>query len=271
MEFAVDLPVYAGPMELLLFLVRRHELDLTTIHLAKLASQFADYLEVLSELDLDSVGEFLEIASMLIELKAKQMLPSEEKENASQEDQVLDDSSEQLVSRLVQYKQLRDMASILDDESRRCQMRYPRLAIDLSAPAKDPSEQPIADLEIWDLVSAFGRILRENRMVASTTVIYDDTPIHSHMKNIHQRILHENRIELQSLFPLRAHKSTLVGMFLATLELTRHHGVMAEQTYDGSSIYLVRGTQFQETLTVAEVENLASDAIERSNLPIRPR
>ncbi len=152
------------------------------------------------------------------------------------------------------------------------------MAIEILAARKRPSftqkwadEQPIADLEIWDLVSAFGRILRENRQVATTTVVYDDTPIHVHMQRIHQRILEQKEIELQSLFEIRAHKSTLVAMFLATLELTRHHGVVALQRKANGPIFIGRGPEFQEVLAVAEVHNLDNSAIDRSNLPVRPR
>lgn len=272
MDFAVDLSVFAGPLDLLLFLVRRNELDLTTIRLSSIAKQYLEYIEVLIEIDLDGVGEFLDVSSLLLEMKAKQMLPTPEKSgDESEEDRVLAEDSQQLVGRLMQYKQFRDLAAMMEDESRRWQMRYPRLSVDLTPPPRDPGQEPIADLEIWDLVSAFGRVLRENRQVAQATIVYDDTPIHIHMKNIHARIIHEKRIELQALFPMRAHKSTLVAMFLATLELTRHHGVMAEQGYDGTSIYLVRGERFTEALDVAEVDNLAAAAIENSNLPVRPR
>ncbi len=115
----------------------------------------------------------------------------------------------------MQYKQLRDLASILDEESRRCQMRLPRLAVDFERTPKDPTQQPIADLEIWDLVSAFGRVLRENRQVAHATITYDDTPIHTHMKEHPSPHSVGASSRLQAIFPIRAHKSTLVAMFLA--------------------------------------------------------
>ena len=270
MDFHVDVGQYAGPLDLLLFLVKREEIDLSTIRLAKLTEQFRSYIEVLVEINVDDVGEFLEMASVLIELKSKLLLPTESKADESDE-VVLEDPADQLVQRLVQYKRYRDAASLLDEQSRRWQLRYSRLANDLPTRRNTADEQPIADLEIWDLVSAFGRILRENRQVASTTVVYDDTPIHVHMQRIHQRILDQGEIELQSLFEIRAHKSTLVAMFLATLELTRHHGVVAIQRQATGPIYIGRGPAFQEDLSVHEVHNLDNSAIDRSNLPIRPR
>ncbi|MFO0925251.1 MAG: segregation/condensation protein A [Pirellulales bacterium] len=269
-DFAVDLQAYAGPLDLLLFLVRKDELDLTVISLSRIVGQFIEFIDVIQAIDIDGVGEFVETASILIEMKAKLVLPHEGPIEESEEPPI-EETSDQLVQRLIQYKRYRDAASLLDEQSRRWQMRYSRLANDLPVRKNDPTEQPIADLEIWDLVSAFGRILRENRVIATSNVIYDETPIHVHMQSIHRRLCHERRIELQSLFPMRAHKSTLVAMFLASLELTRHHGVLAQQEQDGSSIWLVPGPAFQEELDVAEVHSLSNAQIERSNLPSRPR
>ena len=270
MAFAVDLSCYAGPIDLLLFLIRREEFDVSVVSLSQLTHQFLDYLEVLQELDMDGVGDFLEIASILIEMKAKEVLPTDPVPT-EEEDAVLEDPADQLVQRLIQYKRYRDAAVILDEQSRRWQMRYARLADDLPTRRNDPSEQPIADLEIWDLVSAFGRVLRENRPVAPANVIYDETPIHLHMQRIHAKLKNEKKLELQELFPMGAHKSHLVGLFLATLELTRHHGVLAQQAGDGGAIVLVPGPAFVVDLEVAEIDNLDSEKIARSNMPIRPR
>ncbi len=130
MDFHVDVGQYAGPLDLLLFLVKREELDLSSIRLAKLTEQFQSYLEVLVEINVDDVGEFLEMASVLIEMKLKLLLPTDAKPEESEE-AVLEDPADQLVERLVQYKRYRDAASILDEQSRRWQLRYSRLANDL--------------------------------------------------------------------------------------------------------------------------------------------
>ena len=142
MTFSVDTDIYSGPLELLLHLVRREELPLAEISLHALTEQYLTYLEVLSELDLDDVAEFLEVASILIELKAKQAVPTAEVAPADDE-QAIDDPSDQLVQRLIEYKRIRDAASLLDENSRRWQLRYTRLANDLPARRLDPGTQPI--------------------------------------------------------------------------------------------------------------------------------
>jgi segregation and condensation protein A len=170
----------------------------------------------------------------------------------------------------LQYKEIRDAASILEEMGQRWQLRYTRLADDLPNRRVDLGDQPIVDLEIWDLVSAFGRIMRESAGPPITEVIYDDTPIHVYMQRIHSRLKDESRIGLIDLIPGSVHKSSLIGWFLATLELTRHHGAALEQDEHGD-IFIVRTESYTEQLNVNEVDNYNTETPEAEKLPIRPR
>ena len=270
MEFQVELDLYSGPLELLLYLVRRDEVPLSSLSLSKLTEQYLSYIEVLGELDLDGVAEFLEVASLLIEMKAKQALPSTEA-SVIEDENALEDPADQLVMRLLEYKRIRDAASILEEQGRKWQLRYGRLTDDLPARGHAPDEQPIQDLEVWDLVSAFGRILRERMPPPTENVVYDETPIHVHMERIHGIVYRQRRVELSSLFEPRMHKSTLVGLFLATLELARHYGLSTEQSDPGQPLYLVAGEGFSEEIDVHRIDNLSVEKIARSNMPVMPR
>lgn len=268
MSFRIELPAYRGPLDLLLFLVRRQELDITTMSLTRVVDQFIAHLEILQELDLTGAADFLDLASTLVELKSQAVLPRPAEE---EDEAMVDDPQEQLVQRLLEYKQVRDAASVLDEMSDRWQRRFPRLADSLPARHVDPGSQPIADLELWDLVSAFGRIMREAKGPPPTEVIYDDTPIHVYMQRLHARLLESDRVPLIDMIEGGMHKSALIGLFLAMLELTRHHGCAAEQSPDGGDILIVRGSRFSASLNVNEVDNYDAGQIESSNLPIRPR
>jgi segregation and condensation protein A len=271
MSFAIDLPIYAGPLDLLLYLVRREELEISDISMSRIVNQFCDSLEMLREIDLDDVGEFVEVASQLIELKAKHILPAEPDMAQDVEELLPDEPASELVHRLVLYQRYRDVASMLDERSRMWQLRYARLTSDLPARRHDPTEQPIAELEVWDLVSAFGRILRARQPEPADNVIYDDTPIHIYMQRIHERILDEGRVELQSLFEPGYHKSTLVALFLASLELSRHYGVRTFQSDERGSLWLTAGDGFSQNLVIAQVSDVEADSLARSNLEFRPR
>ena len=267
LNFRINLPAYRGPIDLLLYLVRRHEVSLTEMPISKIVQQYLDYIEVLKELDLGDVGDFVDLASTLVELKSQAVLPKIEEETEEEE---MIESQEELVERLLQYKEIRDAAAVLDEMGTRWQQRYERLSDDLPARRLDLGDQPLADLEIWDLVSAFGRIMREASGPPATEVVYDDTPIHVYMQQIHHRLRDENRVPLMDMVTGGIHKSSLIGWFLATLELTRHHGAAVEQDTHGD-IFVVRTQLYSENLNVNEVDNYDASEFQAVNMPGQPR
>lgn len=267
MTFRIDLPIYRGPIDLLLYLVRRQELSLSEMSLAKVVGQYIEYMDVLQELDLGEVGEFLDLAATLVEMKSQAVLPKIEEDDA---EEVIEDSHDELVHKLLEYKEIRDAASVLDEMSTRWQTRFERLSDDLPSRRNDPADQPIVELEIWDLVSAFGRIMREAAGPPATEVIYDETPIHVYMQRIHQSLAQRERVQLVDLVEPGQHKSAYIGWFLAMLELTRHHGAAVAENESGD-IEVVRTEHYRAELNVNEVDNYASEAIDKSNMPIRMR
>lgn len=268
MGFRIELPAYRGPLDLLLYLVRRQEIPLSELSLAQVVDQYLEYLEVLEALDLTEVGDFIDLASALVEIKSQAVLPKVVEEE--DDDEAIEDPEEELVERLLQYKQIRDAAAILEEMGDRWQLRYERLCDDLPQRRIDPGDQPIVDLEIWDLVSAFGRIMREAAGPPATEVIYDETPIHVYMQQIHDQLCRQPKLPLIDLLTGGSHKSALIGWFLATLELTRHHGAAVEQDEHGD-IFVVRTEQFRSDLNVAEVDNYSAEAMDSSSMPFRMR
>ena len=223
-DFRVDLNMFRGPLDLLLYLVRKHEVEIIDIPIATITDQYLEYLAVIEQLDVDAVGDFLAMASMLIEIKSQQVLP---RSDEIQEE--MEDPRQELVRRLLEYKKYRDAASILEERSRSWQQHYARLSTDLPAHERDLSGEPIQEIELWDLVSAFGRIMRETEAARPSSIVYDDTPIHVHMSRVHARLMKLGRLSFYDLFDPTMHKSKLVGIFLAVLELVRHHHVRVEQ------------------------------------------
>jgi segregation and condensation protein A len=119
---------------------------------------------------------------------------------------------------------------LLEERAREWQLRFERRVNDLDDGPRDPAEQPIHDVELWDLVSAFSRVMKQQATAAKTTKIrYDDTPIEVHMSRIEERLATEGRLAFASLFEPGMHRSRMVGLFLALLELIRHHRARAEQ------------------------------------------
>lgn len=237
MDFRVDLDLFRGPLDLLLYLVRKHELDVVDIRIAVVTEQYLEYIALLEQINVDAVGDFLDMASLLIELKSRAALPSEEEVEAE-----LEDPRQELVRRLLEYKQYRDAASMLEERSREWGERFPRLANDLPARQLSPELQPIQEVELWDLVSAFGRVLKAKNAVAGPESIrYDETPIHVYMQRIDDRIRRDRRVSFTAFFESSVHKTKLVGMFLAVLELVRHQHARAAQQALFGEIWLEPG------------------------------
>jgi segregation and condensation protein A len=250
MDFLVDLEIFRGPLDLLLYLVRKHEVEITEIPIAPITDQFLEYLAVLEQLDVDAVGDFLEVASTLVEIKSRMVLPrSEEIEDP------LEDPRRELVERLLEYKRFKDAATILEERSRDWQQRYPRLANDLAERGRQPADEPIREVELWDLVSAFGRILREKEAAKPSSIVYDDTPIHVYMARIHAELLERGQLAFSELFRPHRHKSTVVGIFLAILELVRHHHARVEQNDLYGEIWILPGSHPAGPLNLTVVDD----------------
>jgi segregation and condensation protein A len=239
LRFRVELDSYCGPVDLLLYLVRQHELDVANLAIAAIADQFLQYIAVLQQIDVNAVGDFLDIASSLIEIKSRLVLPGEE-EVADE----LEDPRQELVRRLLEYKQYRDAASMLEERGRQWSERFARSVDDVPDRSLAPNEQPIRQVELWDLVSAFGRVLKGQHAASRPENIrYDETPIHIYMQRIDARVRRDGRVAFTDFFDSAVHKTALVGMFLAVLELVRHQHLRAGQPELFGEIWLEPGDE----------------------------
>jgi len=235
-NFRVDVDVFRGPMDLLLYLVRKHEVDIIDIPVALIADQFLAHVTVIEQIDVNAVGDFLELASTLLEIKSRMVLPHQD-----EVEEAIEDPRKDLVKQLLEYRKFKEAASMLEERSRAWQERFPRLSLDSPEKVRSVGDEPIRETELWDLVSAFGRIMRDRQQAVGANIVYDDTPIHVFMERIQDRLNVDGRVAMGDLFQVAMHKSTLVGVFLAILELVRHHSVQAEQTQLFGEIYLVPG------------------------------
>jgi segregation and condensation protein A len=224
MELQFNLEKFRGPLDLLLFLVKRHEVDIFDIPIAQITEQFVEYVNALRQIDVEAAGEFLVMAATLMEIKSKMLLPPVAEPNAAPEE----DPRAELVKQLVEYRRFKDAAALLECRAEEQIGRLPRLAQEEQAAPGGPP--PLRPLELWDLVSAFGRIMREAESLQSTPIIVDDTPQHVYAAQVTARLLQHGRCTFRDLFPPPFTRSRLVGLFLAVLELMRRHRIWIEQS-----------------------------------------
>ena len=223
MEYKVELTTFRGPLDLLLFLVKQNEVDLYDIPIATITAQFLAYLNVLQVIDVEAAGEFLVMAAGLMEIKSKMMLPRSETEAKQEEDPRLE-----LVKQLLEYKKYKEAAALLDEQAQRQHSRLARLPFELPTPT-DLAQQPLRKVELWDLVSAFGRLMRETVSLQPSHISIDETPMQVHIDRIVGLIQERGRVSLSEIFTPPHTRGRLLGLFLATLELIKSRTIWCEQ------------------------------------------
>jgi len=223
MEYNVQLETFHGPLDLLLYLVKRHEVDVCDIPIARVAEQFLEYLNVLQLIDVEWAGDFLVMAATLMEIKSKMLLPRSEEEQTEEDDPRLE-----LVKQLIEYKKYKEAAALLEEQAEKQLARLPRLPLEMPQPL-DPAQQPLRRVELWDLVSAFGRLMRETNALKPRQIVMDETPIHVHMERILDLLGQKQRTPFTEIFGPPHSRGRLLGLFLATLELMKANKIQVEQ------------------------------------------
>ena len=228
--------LFTGPLDLLLYLVRRNELSIIELRIARITQQFQEFLNVLEFIDIDLAGDFVVMASTLAEIKSREVLPQPEQE---EEPTIDEDPRGELIQQLLEYKRFKDASTALEDRAAEWQERYPRLSDDRPSAGKDPSADRIKEVELWDLVSAFARVVERQVIDEETSIRYDDTPISVYIQQIGDLVRKEQRVAFTALFEETTLRSKVVGMFLAVLELLRSHSFRAEQEEEYGEIWIL--------------------------------
>ncbi|MEE9212761.1 MAG: segregation/condensation protein A [Phycisphaeraceae bacterium] len=248
-DYRVELEAYSGPLDLLLFLVKRHEVDLYDIPIAQLTEQYLDHLKFIQQIDVERAGEFLVMAATLLEIKSRMLLPRAGVEGEGADDAAADvlnetDPRYDLVQQLLAYKRFKDAAMALDERRQDWLARFAYHPARHDAATDDaqtapPIEFDLEDAQVFDLCAAFARILESIGESAHHEVVYDDTPIALHAEDILDRLERDGvngSMTLQDIFVGRDSRSEMIGLFLAVLELVRQRKVRVVQDHAGAEI-----------------------------------
>jgi len=228
--YRVQLDVFSGPLDLLLYLVRRDELDIQDIPIARVTEQYLEYVKLLEVLDPNAAGEFLVLASTLIELKSRALLPSPPLEADDEDPQKV------LVRQLLEYKRFKDAADSLRSAADERAKRYVRRPAELPA---DLEGVELEEVQAWDLLSAFGKVMSSiGRGPGVADIRYDETPVEEYIDVILDRLARESPTTFYGLFAQPSDRTEIIGLFLALLELIRTERIRAEQDTAFGTIYL---------------------------------
>ncbi|MHC4542437.1 MAG: segregation and condensation protein A [Planctomycetota bacterium] len=235
-DYRVNLDIFAGPLDLLLYLVRKEEVDIYDIPIATITDQYIRYIELLKSLDIDLAGDFLVMAATLMQIKSAMLLPQAEPETFQDED--LSDPRTELVRQLLEYKRFKDAANLLNAAADEQHERYPRpgTLVDRLKPDAEP-EFDIEQVSIWDLLEAFDSVCKAIGTGSAIGHIQDDTPIDLYQIEILHRLQTEGPMTFERIFESRTNRVVMIGLFLALLELIRERLIWAEQPAQ-STVYL---------------------------------
>lgn len=274
-DYRVNLEIFAGPLDLLLYLVRKEEVDIYDIPIAKITDQYIRYIELLKSLDIDLAGDFLVMAATLMQIKSAMLLPKAEPDQMQDDD--LSDPRKELIRQLLEYKKFKDAANLLNAAADEQKERFPRpgTIIEQLKPDAEP-EIDIEQVSIWDLLEAFDTICKATGNVRDISSIKDDTPIDLYQIEILHRLQTEGPMTFERIFESRTSRFMMVGLFLALLELIREKLAWVEQASD-SSIYVRSLTEepaeqaVQNAILASEVDSEQSDQAEyteQQSIPI---
>ncbi len=253
-DWLVRLPAFQGPLDLLLFLVRRAEVDIHDIEIHTLTDRYLEYVRHISKVDIDLAGEFLVMAATLVEIKSRSLTPAAPTEYGDSGAATTpgEDPKAELIRQLLAYQKFRTAAEVLDARRRDFSLRAAARVragsieatqtpdanaedgslIDGESSNAEPEDWELEDLHLGDLYSAFERIAAsiDITRIGDHMVEYDDTPISLHQEDLVDRLTRTNagKLTLTSVFEGRTH-SERIGLFLAMLELVRQGRVRVRQ------------------------------------------
>ena len=229
-DYKVNLEVFEGPLDLLLYLIRREELDIYDIPIEKVTKAYMEYLSLMRELNLDVAGEFVVMAATLMVIKSRMLLPVDRRSTGEDSDEEWVDPRLDLVRQLVEYKKFKDAAGrlaefeVLHSES----FDYGGGRPKFEKTAQD-ARGALGDLDVFDLLTAFQEVLARAAEAPVGELKGVRWSVPEKMDFVLGRVRAEGQVSFSSLFTENSPRGEVIVTFLALLELLRQHRVVVYQ------------------------------------------
>lgn len=217
--YQVKLEAFTGPMDLLLHLIRKHQINIYDIPIALITQQYLEYLSLMKTLNLSLAGEFLVMAATLLYIKSRTLLPKEEK--AETEDEEGLDPRTELVRQLVEYERFKEAAGTLVARERIWRESFPRDPLPLPVEAVEEEDIATDDLQLFDLLSAFQEVLDRAPTDQFVELTREAWTVQDRIQVILERLESESTIPFEGLFDQHWSRPLVIVTFLALLELVR--------------------------------------------------
>ncbi|TLS35641.1 segregation/condensation protein A [Pseudalkalibacillus caeni] len=243
MQYNVKIDAFEGPLDLLLHLINKYEIDIYDIPVSQITDQYMNYIHTMQELELDVASEYLVMAATLLAIKSKMLLPKREEEwfDSQLDLDMEEDPREDLINQLIEYKKYKHAAKELKERENDRSLIFGREPADLSAYDTNEKEQStsIGDVTLYDMLSAFQRMFSKKKAIKprKTTIQTTDIPIGKRMDEIMDRLSKKGNQRFADLFPSQE-RGHIVVTFLALLELMKKTKIHCRQEGNFSDIII---------------------------------
>ncbi|WP_078380121.1 segregation/condensation protein A [Sutcliffiella halmapala] len=243
-EYNVKVEAFEGPLDLLLHLINRLEIDIYDIPVAQITEQYLFYIHTMKELQLDVASEYLVMAATLLEIKSKMLLPKHEEEIVIEDEEFgefEEDPREELMNRLIEYRKYKEAADDLKELEEERSHIYTKPPSDLSALVKNVEPEEVKlDVSLYDMLGALQKLMRRKKLQKplQTRITRQEIPIEKRMEELIEDLRNfKGRKHFFDLFP-ESSKEYIVVTFLAILELLKKNTILLEQENNFSDIYV---------------------------------
>ncbi|RMD95617.1 MAG: hypothetical protein D6813_00020 [Calditrichaeota bacterium] len=234
MPYKVQLKTFEGPLDLLLYLIRKNEVDIYDIPVAEITRQYLEYLEVIKLLDLDNAGDFILMAATLIRIKAQMLMPRPEMEEEEEED-----PRAELVRRLLEYKRFKEVAqslSKLEKQERNYFIKSTR-EFDFEI-VENEEENPFGEVTLFDLMSVFKEVMKKLPEHTHYTVEQIPVTLEDQAEFIMQVLEEKSQVLFSELLSLIKERLILIVTFIALLELVKNKRIQLTQNEPFADIWI---------------------------------
>lgn len=252
MKYKIKLPYFEGPLDLLLFFIKRDELNIYDIPIAKITKDFLEYINLMQMLDLEIASEFILMASTLMQIKARMLLPKPKTEDENEEE----DPRTELVKQLIEYKKFKELAGELERMEDEASKIYYRQYF--KHDAKDYHDENdmyefLKDVSLFDLLSAFKKAFENARERKFHEIEAQNYKIEDEMENIMDRLKLKNKLSFNEILENYKEKIRIIVAFLAILELARLDKIRISQPETFGEIFIEKTFEGQEKYSASAI------------------
>lgn len=247
-EYKIQLEVFEGPLDLLLYLIKKEEVDIYNIPIEKIATQYMDYMNLMKMLDLNIAGEFLVMAATLMMIKSRMLLPVEERPELEEEEE---DPRWELVKQLVEYKKFKDAASKLQERELLQENIFDLGAENLVFDKEDDTEVVLGDVSLFDLISAFKDVLKNARPEEIGEIMAHRYTVADKIHLILSSVKAHGTVRFTDLFDVTTSKPEMICTFLGLLELIKLRQINITQNESFGEI-VIRAAEKEPDMQAAE-------------------